>query len=1021
VTSRLKDVVNDAIELTIQDRDAFLQRVCGDDVALLEEARSMLEAHAGLHDFLEPPDVSRGLWTRALEQAGDIPLVGAVLDDRYQLEERLGSGASGVVFEAADLLSGERVAVKILTGLRGTDLAWFRRELSALRLLELPGVVRLLDDGVHDGHPFFVMRKIKGSRFPGGATPMPWGDLAETAIALLETLARIHARGVVHGDLKPANVLVDAAGRPVVLDLGVSSGPCVPGRFEGVAGTPAYLAPEQLQGGTPTPRTDLYAVGVMLYEALVGSNPHPVHSIDALVTARLEGAGPVLADRGIDPRSCPCEMIDSLLAPRPEDRALSAAQAAAVLRGDLPPLEVLRTHPALQDDSVVDAVVQAAIRSQQVTLHGPPRSGRSLCLRRVATRLRRSGKTVAWFDPRYAVAPTADVVLADRTDSAPENPTGCVIRLVDDPGQATVRLEPLSEEALRGLFCGSDRIFHLREDSARELHRRTQGWPVRVPEELSAWVRADLARVEHGHVAVERGALDLLASGFRVCPVADGDLKGTDPVLGVLAASGQSLSEQALADAVQRPVAGSLAELVSEGKVDLTADGLYRSATDTAIFLRPEDHAAAARALPPGTPGRLKHLVAADATGDLTRETRDAGLALVREARVGRARTVIVEGLATVRGHHLGPSEEIQPFSALLVVAAAEGTERAFELALYEIGRAVHRTPALLRLDRLARVALLALRRDGNRALALADALGPFEEIELEQLRQGARAMAARSGRRDRSEEVLASVEDWAARHDAKETRCKLLEWKGWAAYVQNNFREAVELQEEALRLAPDPRSRLSTQLSVAETCIEAGLYKRARELAGKAKTAAAGFRHSSCEARAESILRFAAYRSGEATSVDHELLDALKSIGHSNLQAQLNLNEGAIAWRLQDRATALTLVGTADSLWREIGHLWGSLLTGAFLGALGDNVEVESLERSARECPLPGVSLQSLALLGLGYPDRVPRYRDDARRFGAQIAPEYRAIRREVASPHECMEWLEEKDTPSTLRDWPR
>jgi len=1016
---RLKNAVNDALELASGERDEFLVHVFAGNEQLLAEARGMLAAHAQLGNFLEPPDVSRGLWARALEReppaARRTPaLVGAVLDDRYQLEERLGRGSSGAVYDAADLLTGERVAVKVLTALQGGDLHWFRRELAALRLLELPGVVRLLDDGVHMGLPFLVMPKIDGTRFPGVHSPVPWAELAGPAIALLETLARIHARGVVHGDLKPANVLVDAKLRPMVLDLGLSSGPSVPGRIDstdGIAGTPAYLAPEQLLSQSATPLSDLYSVGVMLHEALTGMNPHPAHSLDALVEARLEHPAPSLRDRGIDAATCPVDTLDALLALEPADREPSAARVAAKLRGDFPPLELLRNHPVLQLDDTVNALTKAARSSSQVTFFGPPRSGRARCLRRVAGRLRREGKSVLWLDAQAAAhPPLGDVVIVDGAHTLVGPGPSCVIRVVESPAADSICVRPLDQDALKSLFRGTDRIFHLLEDSARELYRRTRGWQIRIIEELSAWLRAGLARVEERAIAIDRDSLDLLASGFRVCPIPDESVAAADPVLSVLGAAGPVMTADALVAATQRSpaeVRANLAVLVRDGKVDQSADGLYQTTSDSIVFPRKEDHEAVARGLAPGTPGRLLHLVASNAAEAITGEACDATLQLMRAAMVGRARATATEGLASIRGHGLGVEHELALLSVLLQVASADGSERGFELALYEIERSSFESREMLRLERLARVALLALRRDGDRALALADALGPMEEPELEQLRQGARAMAARTGQRDRSEEVLGSIEAWAAENDAAEMRRKLLEWKGWAHYMQFQFKEAVATHEEAMELAHDARSRLFALLNVAETGIEAGLYERACELAEEAKKAAAHARHPLCEARAEAILRFAAYRSGSADGVDLELIDASRSLHLSNLKAQINLNEGAVAWRLGELATARRLVRTASNLWREIGP-WGAMLTRAFLSAMGENCAVESLEQRARDCPLPGAALQTIALLARGHPERARRYREHAAKFVEQIPFEYRALRREVLSVDECLEWLQ-------------
>ncbi|MEZ4309091.1 MAG: protein kinase, partial [Polyangiaceae bacterium] len=144
------------------------------------------------------------------------------LAGRYKLHALLGRGGNGEVWEAEDRLSTGRVAVKILDRGRGAAAARVRREVSALRLLHLPGVVHLLDEGVESGRAYLVMERVNGEPFPGVPAPAAWERIEPVVTGLLETLSRIHAAGVVHRDLKPANVLVTPEGRPVVLDFGIS-------------------------------------------------------------------------------------------------------------------------------------------------------------------------------------------------------------------------------------------------------------------------------------------------------------------------------------------------------------------------------------------------------------------------------------------------------------------------------------------------------------------------------------------------------------------------------------------------------------------------------------------------------------------------------------------------------------------------------------------------------------------------------------------------------------------------------
>ena len=219
--------------------------------------------------------------------------------DRYAIRDQLGRGATGSVWRACDRLTNRIVAVKLLDRVAGHELVRLRAEIAALRLLRVSGVAHLYDEGLHEGQPFLVTDVVEGAPFPGvvlsGGAAARWEAVRGPACALLEVLARVHACGVVHRDLKPGNVLVDAEGRPTVLDFGlvVGRGPLLPeGPGAAFCGTPAYAAPEQCAGDPIDARADLYAVGIMLYEALGGRRPHVAATLHELIEARLGQQAP---------------------------------------------------------------------------------------------------------------------------------------------------------------------------------------------------------------------------------------------------------------------------------------------------------------------------------------------------------------------------------------------------------------------------------------------------------------------------------------------------------------------------------------------------------------------------------------------------------------------------------------------------------------------------------------------------------------------------------------------------------
>lgn len=276
---------------------------------------------------------------RAIVRPGASATQGREVQNRYTLSHHIENGAHGQVWRASDRIAGHDVAFKWMHVDHDVNRARVRREITMLRMLRIPGVVRFMDEGVADGKPFIVMEYFPGSAFPGVAGIPAWETIADTTLALLETLSQLHAAGVVHRDLKPANVLVASNGRPMIVDFGVSQlrDPNL-GRLatKGIVGTPPYLAPEQIlrHEHEIDARTDLYAIGIMLYEALTGRVPHDASNNAALMFQRVEVPAVPLRDVAPHVPAHVAAAIDRLLARRPEDRFSSATDVIAHLRGE---------------------------------------------------------------------------------------------------------------------------------------------------------------------------------------------------------------------------------------------------------------------------------------------------------------------------------------------------------------------------------------------------------------------------------------------------------------------------------------------------------------------------------------------------------------------------------------------------------------------------------------------------------------------------------------------------------------
>ncbi|MFK7930426.1 MAG: serine/threonine-protein kinase, partial [Myxococcota bacterium] len=257
-----------------------------------------------------------------------------VVAGRYVVKEAIGAGRFGSVWRALDQVREVDVALKIVPANAPSDLDHLRRELTALRWLRLPGVARMRDEGIDGNRWFIVMDLVEGKSFPGLPNAEDWALLWPRAEALLEVLVRLHAARIVHRDLKPANVMADTAGRVTIVDFGIASGRAgIAAPEQRFVGTPRYASPEQCAGRATGPRSDLYSVGVMLYEALVGDVPHQATTYAQLLQRRREEPAPSLSCARPDLPAAVVHVIDAMLQRNPRDRPSTAQVVLDRLRG----------------------------------------------------------------------------------------------------------------------------------------------------------------------------------------------------------------------------------------------------------------------------------------------------------------------------------------------------------------------------------------------------------------------------------------------------------------------------------------------------------------------------------------------------------------------------------------------------------------------------------------------------------------------------------------------------------------
>jgi predicted Ser/Thr protein kinase len=259
-----------------------------------------------------------------------------LLGGRYRLVERLGTGGMSIVWRGFDEVLGRQVAVKVLDGTLASDPAFRRRiriEARAAARLCHPHITNVYDYGQSDGTPFVVMELVDGEPLADVLARdgmLPWQDAVTICGEVASALVAAHRHGIVHRDVKPANVMLTDAGAKVV-DFGLSAliGESDVGPDGNLLGTPAYLAPERLDGGAVSPAADVYGLGLLLYRTLSGQRPWHVASMtDMLRAHRYAEPIPLPPVDGLPEEVA--ELCERCLAKDPHERPTSVEVAEAL-------------------------------------------------------------------------------------------------------------------------------------------------------------------------------------------------------------------------------------------------------------------------------------------------------------------------------------------------------------------------------------------------------------------------------------------------------------------------------------------------------------------------------------------------------------------------------------------------------------------------------------------------------------------------------------------------------------------
>ena len=340
---RIKSLLANALALSPVERPAYLDNACGGDEALRVAVEQLLASHAEAAGFLESPP--HQLADRLPERLG-----------AYLVTGLLGEGGMGVVYEARDERLGRTVALKVIHGdvLRHPGMRdRFYREARVAASVNHPNVCQIYDIGDDGGCVYLAMERLDGESLAERMSrgPLQLTEAVNVALGILAALEALHRRGVVHRDVKPANIFLTPHGVKLldfglarVLDAESQTRLTQPGT---ILGTPRYMAPEQVRSAAVDERADIFALSAILYEMLTGVAPFAADSIAGTLEKILHADPPMVAgSRGVDAAD---RVIHRGLAKSPGHRFPTAEAMANALRGVLrfPDADVARRATAV--------------------------------------------------------------------------------------------------------------------------------------------------------------------------------------------------------------------------------------------------------------------------------------------------------------------------------------------------------------------------------------------------------------------------------------------------------------------------------------------------------------------------------------------------------------------------------------------------------------------------------------------------------------------------------------------------
>ena len=355
-------------------------------------------------------------------------LIRTVLSGRYRLESKLGSGGMSTVYLARDSTLERWVAVKVMhreMSDQPDQIERFRREARAVAQLSHPNVVAVIDAGEDGGHPYIVFEYVDGETLKQRIErvgPLPVDEATAYAIEIGRGLSAAHARRLVHRDVKPQNVLIDSEGRAKVTDFGIArsleaDGLTQTGR---VLGTTDYVSPEQAMGRGVDARTDIYALGVLLYEMLTGEVPFTAETVVGVAMKHVNEQMPDVQKKRPEVSSALAAVVERATAKEPKTRYPDMASCLADLEAALE-VEVARAGGAHGEaTTVLDTVPKK--RRKILTTRRVSAAGVFIVLAATAAALLITALTGKKESPAPAPAPTGAPIEITGTQSFDPSP-----------------------------------------------------------------------------------------------------------------------------------------------------------------------------------------------------------------------------------------------------------------------------------------------------------------------------------------------------------------------------------------------------------------------------------------------------------------------------------------------------------------------------------------------------------------------------------------------------------------------